>query len=196
MFKQLRPLCLASSSPRRQEYLQRYGLAFEGFHPEVNEVQQANEPVEAYVLRVVKEKINVARAGFGESVILAGDTVVLHQKNILGKPENENHAYLMLKQLSGQQHEVYSAFAILDAVSNDYFADVCRTKVQFRPLSSVCIQAYIKTGEPLDKAGAYSIQGLGSMLIESIHGSYNNVVGFPVEQILPYLLQKGWIAFV
>lgn len=195
MFVQHRSLCLASSSPRRQEFLRRYQLEFDCHSPQVDESQKTNEPVEEYVKRIAMDKAQNAEESFPNAIILAGDTIVFLNRQILGKPENAEHARQMLQQLSGQSHTVYSAYVILDSSSKKVISEVTQTEVFFQSLTSECIQLYVQTKEPMDKAGAYSIQGMGAMLVASIKGSYNSVVGFPVEQILPHLIQEGWISY-
>ncbi len=128
-------------------------------------------------------------------IILAGDTIVFFDDNILGKPENGEHAYSMLQQLSGNTHQVFSGFSILNKDSSEEITDVICTEVRFQKLDAEMIEWYVNSGEPFGKAGAYSIQGLGTILVESISGSYNNVVGFPIEKIIPHLTANAWISF-
>ena len=195
MLVSVRSLCLASTSPRRRAFLQRYGLQFECYSPDVDESEHLNESVEAYVQRVAQDKAKRAQSRYPNAIILAGDTTVFYQGRIVGKPSTPAEACAMLRLLRGQRHQVYSAYVILDSASGELFAETICTEVLFRSYSEECIQWYIQTGEPMDKAGAYSIQGVGTLLVDSIQGSYNNVVGFPVERILPHLLQKGWIRY-
>jgi len=128
-------------------------------------------------------------------IILAGDTIVSFNGQILGKPETASHAKSMLSQLNGNLHMVFSGFSILDSASGNEITDVICTKVKFQKMPPDFLEWYVSTGEPLGKAGAYSIQGLGSILVESISGSYNNVVGFPIEYIIPYMTDNGWISY-
>ena len=114
---------------------------------------------------------------------------------ILGKPETASHAKSMLSQLNGNLHTVLSGYSILDSASGNEITDVICTKVKFQKMPPDLLEWYVNTGEPLGKAGAYSIQGLGSILVESIAGSYNNVVGFPIEYIIPYMSDNGWISY-
>ncbi|MBF0236575.1 MAG: septum formation protein Maf [SAR324 cluster bacterium] len=194
MFHQHRLLCLASTSPRRKEFLERYGLQFECWKPLVDETPLPGESVENYVTRLAKDKATDASQHFPESIILAGDTTVYHNHEIIGKPESRAQAIQMLHRLSGEIHVVYSAYAILDAKTGKCVEGLVQTMVKFRTLDDSCIESYVRTGDPMDKAGAYSLQGLGSFLVERIDGSYNNVIGFPVEEILPHLIQHEWLS--
>ncbi len=195
---QNRPFCLASSSPRRQAFMKNYGFRFECYSPDIDEKQSKDEDVEKYVIRLANQKaeqvLNIIDFSAG-TIILAGDTSVYLDDEVLGKPEDEQHAKAMLRQLSGRSHQVYSGFTLLDTSSNEIVSEMVVTEVQFRQLSDDLIKWYVETGEPSDKAGAYSIQGLGTILVDSIKGSFNNVVGFPIECILAIMQEKGWISF-
>lgn len=193
MVVQHRVFCLASSSPRRQELLQRYGLSFATCSPNTDETQKPQEEVQAYGRRVSYEKALVGARQYPKAVILAGDTTVYHEDEILGKPLDEKEACEMLQRLSGQQHKVYSSYTLLDACSHQLIEATVCTEVKFKTLSADWIRWYAMTGEPMDKAGAYSIQGLGTVMVAEIQGSYNNVVGFPIENIFWHLVQERWI---
>ncbi|MBF0287523.1 MAG: septum formation protein Maf [SAR324 cluster bacterium] len=195
MIIQNRQLCLASSSPRRHELLKRYGLQFESYSPDIDETQRDEEDVATFGLRMAHEKAFAAKPFFPESIILAGDTIVYYDQQILGKPVDHKDAAEILNTLSEQRHEVYSAYILLDARSGHYIDQSVCTHVQFKPLSQEWIAWYIATGEPMDKAGAYSIQGIGTVMVEKIDGSYNNVVGFPIESIFWHLIDTGWVQF-
>ena len=196
---QHRPLCLASSSPRRKELLKKFNLKFDSYSPHIDEIPNKNEQAESFVRRMAIEKVrkiqqtclNLAQ----DSIILAGDTIVFFNGQIFGKPETASHAKSMLSQFNGKLHAVLSGYSILDSVSGNEITDVVCTKVKFQKMSPDLLEWYVSTGEYLGKAGAYSIQGQGSILVESIAGSYNNVVGFPVEYIIPYMSENGWISY-
>ena len=198
-FLQHRPLCLASSSPRRRELLKKFNLEFDCYSPHIDEIPKKNEQAKSFVKRMAIEKgrkihqtcLNLAQ----DVIILAGDTIVFFNGQILGKPETASHAKSMLSQLNGNLHKVFSGYSILDSASGNEITDVICTKVQFQKMPSYLLDWYVSTGEPLGKAGAYSIQGLGSILVESIAGSYNNIVGFPIEYIIPYMSDNGWISY-
>ena len=192
---QKRLLCLASASPRRHELLKRYGFTFESCTPDIDEATQQGESVQAYGQRMAYEKALAGSSLFPKSIIVAGDTSVFHNQQVLGKPRDAQHAYNILESMSGEQHQVYSAYVLLDAQSGKCIEASHCTEVKFKRFSANWIRWYVATGEPLDKAGAYSIQGLGTVMVEKIQGSYNNVVGFPIEDIFWHLLAQGWIEF-
>ena len=198
-FLQHKPLCLASSSPRRQMLLKNYGLQLECRSPKIDETTRKNEAAKNFVKRMATEKARAVQRGCSELpenvIILAGDTIVFFDNMILGKPETAEHARSMLRQLSGQTHQVYSGFSILDTISRDEITEVVCTEVRFQKLRHDLLEWYVNSGETFGKAGAYSIQGLGTILVESISGSYNNVVGFPIECIIPLLTANGRISF-
>ena len=198
-FLQHRPFCLASSSTRRQMLLKKYGLKFECHSPQINETPYENEAAKNFVKRMSREKASEIQRSFPELphdvIILAGDTIVFFDEKILGKPENTEHAYSMLRQLSGQTHQVFSGFSILNKDSGEEITDVICTEVRFQKLHDDLLEWYVNTEEFFGKAGAYSIQGLGAILVESISGSYNNVVGFPIESIITHLIANTWISF-
>lgn len=176
-------LILASTSPRRKELLQQIGALFIQQSVDINEDVMANENPEQYVLRLAQEK---AAAGFEQlsqqqqidSVILAADTMVVCDGQILAKPESISHSKEILGLLSGREHRVMTAIAVFSRDTSEQ--QVVTTKVRFRKLSNDEIEAYWHTGEPQDKAGSYGIQGLAAIFVESIEGSYSNVVGLPL----------------
>lgn len=176
-------LILASTSPRRKELLQQIGALFTQQSVDINEDVMATENPEQYVLRLAQEK---AAAGFEQlsqqqqldSVILAADTTVVCDGQILAKPESISHSKEILGQLSGREHRVMTAIAVCSRDTSEQ--QVVTTKVRFRKLSHDEIEAYWQTGEPQDKAGSYGIQGLAAIFVESIEGSYSNVVGLPL----------------
>ena len=198
IFDQHRTLCLASSSPRRKDMLQNFGLEFFSISPDIDESRRDSETAESFVKRVALDK---ARKIFqdheplpGKTLILSGDTIVVLEGHILGKPEDQLEAGKMIERLSGKTHQVSTAFVVLDTSNGEELVQQVSTKVTFRNLGAGMIKCYQDLGEGLDKAGAYSIQGHGSMLVSRIEGSYPNVVGFPIEQVLETLLKKGWIS--
>ena len=196
---QHRPLCLASSSPRRQEFLKKYDLKFDMHSPEIEETPLKNEAALSFVKRMASEKALQVQKTFSQLaedvIILSGDTVVCFGGKILGKPQSIQDARIMLTQLSGKTHRVFSGFSILDSESGNQITDHVCTEVSFLKLDNDLLEWYINSKEPFDKAGAYSIQGLGAILVESISGSYSNVVGFPIECIIQNLTRNGWISF-
>jgi len=192
--KQLRPICLASASPRRAELLERYGLAFVRCHPRVDERLLPGEAPEAHVARLAARKAEAALAEHGDHLIVAGDTVVVHGGVVLGKPDSPQDAERMLTLLSGQTHRVLSACVLLDGPSGTRLERCVETLVTFRELPAPWIRWYSRLDECRDKAGAYGIQGIGGAMVARIEGSYNNVMGLPVEAIVWDLLDMGWVA--
>jgi len=190
---QTRPLCLASASPRRAELLQRYGLRFDTFAPAVDEAARPGEAPEALVLRLAIDKAAAARKHFPTHLILAGDTTVVVDGRMLGKPESPADAARMLGHLSGRTHRVLSAYCLLDGKTSQTHTRVVDTAVTFRPLPQAWIAWYSAQPEAQDKAGAYGIQGIGGAMIARIEGSYTCVMGLPIEAIVWDLLERGWL---
>jgi len=170
-------LILASRSPRRAELLKAAGFEFTVRAADVDETPREGEAPRAYVRRVAEEKA-CAVAADGDEVVLAADTTVVLGNEIMGKPVDGADAARMLRALAGERHEVITAVCIKrgDRVT----CDIASTAVWFAPLSDAEIADYVASGEPMDKAGAYGIQGLASKFIDRIEGSYSNVVGLPV----------------
>lgn len=191
--KQHRPLCLASSSVRRQELLDRYQLEFSIQVPNIVETPNPTESPREYVQRLSIEKANAVEVHESE-IILAGDTTVVCNHQILEKPSTDQEALAMLQTLSGNTHHVFSGYCILDSASQNMIHEVAHTQVKFRTIPKEWLLWYVQTGDPFDKAGGYSIQGLGGIFIQEIQGSYNTVVGFPIEDIFWHLHRKGWIS--
>ena len=191
-FRTLRPLILASASPRRQALLAGQGLHFEVIPSTLKE--PAPEPGEApadYAARMARIKGEDIAARHPDKVVLSADTIVVQGQNILGKPADRNEAMTMLSDLSGCWHEVVTGFCVL--CERDGLA-VCRTvctRVHMAQSSAEMLAAYIATGEPMDKAGAYGIQGIGAFLVDEVQGSYTNVVGLPLRAVLNILLENG-----
>lgn len=168
---------LASRSPRRAELLTAAGIEFTVRAADVDESPWPNESPLDYVVRLAKEKAKAVAADADE-IVLAADTTVVLNNEILGKPQDRADATRMLRALSGLQHEVLTAICI--KVGDRLETDVASTSVWFWPMSDAEIAKYVASGEPMDKAGAYGIQGRASKFIERIDGSYSNVVGLPV----------------
>ncbi|MDL4915655.1 MAG: Maf family protein [Enterobacterales bacterium endosymbiont of Blomia tropicalis] len=174
-------LYLASGSPRRRELLTQLGLTFERLVTDVEEQRQPNEAAEAYVRRLANEKAyaGVAAAEHGLPV-LGADTIVVLNGEVLEKPRDTEHAAEMLRKLSGQTHQVMTAVALADR--QQALDCLVTTDVTFRSLTAADISEYIATGEPMDKAGAYGIQGRGGNFVRKINGSYHAVVGLPLVE--------------
>jgi len=184
-------LILASASPRRQELLRSIGLEFETIPSRVDEAPRRGETARDYVLRVAKEKaLDVARRLF-EGIVIAADTAVVMDGKILGKPADVRQARRMLRKLSGCWHQVLTALYLVEAHTGRKTWGLERTKVKFSRLSRREIDWYLSTGEFADKAGAYAIQGYGSLLIEKIEGDYSNVVGLPLRLLSRLVARLG-----
>ena len=173
-------IILASQSPRRLELLKMIGLDFEVKPSNIIEKNHNSLQPLDYALMNAKEKARVVSKKYPNSVVISADTIVVLGNQILEKPENDNHAFEILKQLNGKTHEVITAFGVILKSKEISKFDYERTKVKFRKLPHDKIKAYVKTSEPLDKAGGYGAQGLGSLLIEKVDGCFYNVVGFPL----------------
>lgn len=175
-----RPLVLASASPRRRELLQQLGIEFTCLPAEIDETPRPGEQAIAYVRRMAQEKADAVLERYlpGECVVLAADTTVVIDDLVLGKPQDLQDGMAILQRLSGRGHTVFTAVCIGDGVQQR--SEVVATEVNFIKLSAHTCAAYLATDEPWDKAGAYAIQGLGGALVESIRGSYSNVVGLPL----------------
>lgn len=176
---------LASASSRRQELLTKIVENFEIVVSNFDEDSiQFNGDVENYVKTLAEGKAqNVASLSNEGSIIIAADTVVVIEGKILGKPKNEDDAYNMLKLLSSKVHRVYSGIAVINTANNIMKSEAVFTEVKFSELTHEDIIDYINSKEPLDKAGAYGIQGLGALFVEKINGCYYNVVGLPLNKL-------------
>lgn len=180
-------IVLASASPRRKELLENMGIEFSVIVSDADESAiDSDVPPEIYVQELalikavgVAEKIRKSR----DVIIIAADTVVVCDDEIMGKPDDEAHAFELLSKLSGREHSVYTGICVLRIRDAYTVCKSVRTDVAFKELSDDKINGYIRTGEPMDKAGAYGIQGMGAMLISGISGDYFNVVGLPVSEL-------------
>ncbi len=184
-------ILLASGSQRRREILENLGFIVNKLFAEIDETPHHNENAIDYVRRMAIEKNRAAVAQFGstEQAILSADTTVAFNGNILGKPDNAAHARDILHTLSGQTHQVLTAVCVSRA--GQEYITVQSSDVTFKPLSEAEIAAYIATGEPLDKAGAYGIQGLGGAFVAHLSGSFTGVMGLPVFETLALLREAG-----
>lgn len=182
-------LLLASNSPRRRELLLRLGVAFQVSPQDIDEsVLDAEKPY-AYVQRVALAKAQSALVENPDRLILAADTSVIVDDQILGKPKDSSDAAFMLGLLSNRKHSVLTAITL--ANSSQQRSTVVQTMVSFRSISAAEMQSYWETGEPVGKAGAYAIQGFGSAFVKSIEGSFSNVVGLPLFETAQFLQEFG-----
>lgn len=183
------PIVLASASPRRADVLRMLGLSFRVAPAGVEERLGAVESPHDYVERLSCEKVGQVAAGYADALVVGGDTVVVLDGRVLEKPEGPVHAVEMLTSLSGRTHRVYSGLAV--AANGRVESRVARASVTFRPVTRDLIERYVDTGEPLDKAGSYGIQGCGAALVERVEGDYFTVVGMSVAAFVGVLPQVG-----
>ena len=181
-------LILASNSPRRKELLTLLGLPFRACPAEIDESALPGETPRAYVLRLAEGKARAVAAQVPtDSLVIAADTTVADGMDILGKPEDERQAVEMLTRLRGHLHQVYTAVALIRPADGVLLLDSCATDVPMRAYSQADITAYVATGDPLDKAGAYAIQHAGFHPVEYLAGCYANVVGLPLCHLVRLL---------
>ena len=186
-----KPVVLASSSPRRKELLEKTGLKFIIDAAEINE-DHGRKMKPAELAKIISlEKAKAVADRHPRSIIMAADTFGVLDGGLLGKPRDEDEARDMLGRMSGRCHRVFTGFTILDTETGKAVSKTVETKVYFRKLHGEEIEAYVRTGEPLDKAGAYAIQGLGALLVEKIEGDYCNVIGLPLTSLARELKRFG-----
>ena len=178
------PLVLASQSPRRRELLATAGIQFTVRAADVEEIRAPGEPPEEYARRLARAKAEAAWQG-REEIVLGADTIVVLGPEVLEKPRDAANARAMLRRLSGREHTVITAICLRHPGGAE--VDSTATRVRFAPLTDAEIDAYVASGEPMDKAGAYAIQGLASKFVERVEGCYFNVIGLPLSQVYRYL---------
>jgi septum formation protein len=185
------PLVLASQSPRRAELLGLLGLEFETLPSDIDESWSGAEEPAAHALRLAREKALAAAAARPEALVIGSDTVVVLGGDVLGKPRDEEDAIAMLARLSGREHLVHTGLAVAEPGGRIESA-VESVRVRLRAFGEAAARQYVATGEPLDKAGAYGIQGRGATLVESIAGDYYAVMGLPIARLITLLEALGW----
>lgn len=178
-------LILASSSPRRQELLQQLDLQFAIHSPEIDESLMADETAPDYVRRLAQQKAQAVLAKYPDAVVIAADTTLSLAGQIMGKPENKQHAFQIWSMLSGRWHSVFTGVCVATQAQIQHI--VVETRVEFQTLSLEDMQRYWATNEPLGKAGGYAIQGIAAQYIPRIEGSYSNVVGLPLHETVQLL---------
>lgn len=184
-------ILLASNSPRRKQLLALAGWPYRIQPAEVDETPLPGEPAEAYVLRLAESKARAAAGSAEDGLVLAADTTVVDAGAILGKPNDADAARAMLRQLRGRSHQVLTALTVLQSRPDRLLTDVCVTDVPMRAYAEAEIEAYVASGDPLDKAGAYAIQHAGFHPVESLAGCYANVVGLPLCHLARTLRRLG-----
>jgi len=186
-------IILASASPRRQELLDQINVTYKVYPVDIDETPRANELPLAYVQRIAAEKSAACKARLTPDIpILAADTTVVLGNMIMGKPKNQADALAMLMLLSGKTHQVYSAISLRGL---EHGQAVSVTEVTFRHLNEQELLAYWQSGEPLDKAGSYAIQGMGALFVQAIKGSFSGVVGLPLFETAELLSNQGVTVF-
>jgi len=183
-------LILASKSPRRRYLLKQAGLSFSVIPSSIDEKIVSHSDPESYVKTLAELKSKDISKKFPNSWVIGADTIVMIDNMILGKPDTKTQARNMLFQLSGKSHDVFTGYCICCESKSKLHADTVKTEVVFKDLSDEEIEWYIHTDEPFDKAGAYAIQGLGTFLVKRIIGSYTNVVGLPVCEVIEFLIKE------
>ncbi|STX51491.1 septum formation protein [Legionella busanensis] len=180
-------IILASASPRRLQILQEHGLNAVVMPANIAEIQKKDEEAKKYVTRLAQEKAQTILSQIevnNADLILAADTTVAYQHHILEKPQDNDDVYRMLSMLSGNSHEVYTGYALIFLPEKRWRINCVTTEITFNTLTEQQIQSYIASGDPFDKAGAYGIQNVYDIFVKQIKGSYYNVMGLPIEDIL------------
>lgn len=184
------PLILASASPRRKQLLEQVGLPFISIPSHIEENEDGNNP-ESHTLILAEKKAKTVFQQSKEQWILGADTIVVIEKEILGKPGDQAEALSMLQRLSGKNHEVITGFCVMNPSGFIAHSEAVSTIVEFKNLHRDEIESYVNTGEPFGKAGSYAIQGVGAFLVKGIQGSYTNVVGLPISALISALEKIG-----
>lgn len=188
-------IVLASASPRRRELLASAGILVNAVPSRIAEDFLPGEPVQDHVRRLAETKARAVAGLHAGRFFIGADTVVVCNGEVMGKPRDRADAERMLRKLSGMPHEVITGYAVYDALEDRTRVEAATTRVYFKALEAVEIEAYVSTGCPLDKAGAYGIQGRGAYLIERIEGSYTNVVGLPLCETVEALVRMGAVSY-
>ena len=179
----MKPLILASQSPRRKSLLRQIGLKFRVIPSRIAEVLSPSQTPGDNAKRIALEKASEVAAHLRKGIVIGADTIVVLDHHVLGKPTSKDDARRMLRLLSGREHSVFTGFALVDVESKRHVTGVEETKVRFRKLDEREIIAYINSGSPMDKAGSYGIQDdFGAVFIEKVNGCFYNVIGFPLSR--------------
>ncbi|MCK5404284.1 MAG: septum formation inhibitor Maf [Desulfobulbaceae bacterium] len=193
IFKTAQKLILASGSPRRKAFFEDLGLTFTVMTAKIDETPRATETPENFVIRLAREKAEAVARHCPDSWVVGADTTVVLGEKILGKPDDRKEALQMLLDLSGKWHEVWTGYCIYKKDRDELLQKAVVTEVCFDDLTKDLCRSYVMTSEPLDKAGAYGIQGQGGALVKAIRGSYSNVVGLPLAEMTRDMLSLGII---
>jgi septum formation protein len=189
----MKQLILASASPRRAELLRQIGLDFQVVASRISEdLPDGAVTPEKLVMDLATAKVKQVALERTNGVVIGADTIVFLENAVLGKPGSAAEAVAMLTRLSGKTHQVFTGICVFEVETDRLITDFAMTEVVFRPFGPEEIQAYVRTGEPFDKAGAYGIQGRGALLVEKINGCYFNVVGLPIGKLVAALNELGF----
>ncbi len=194
MYKTIAPLVLASQSPRRRQLLSQMGINFSLASADIEERREPGEKAPDFVARMAQSKALCVAGRYPDSWILAADTIVVIDGDILGKPCDVTDACRMLKRLAGGWHEVFTAFTLHHQVLAKMSSMVDSSRVKITALNESVIAAYVASGEPLDKAGSYAVQGIGGAFIEALDGSPTTVIGLPLTLVIQHLLDSQIIS--
>jgi septum formation protein len=184
-------IILASESTRRVDLLRSLGISFSIIPPDIDEQREKDESPRDFVLRMSYEKAHKVGQLFPDKWVIGADTVVVSKGRVLGKPNSDKDAFNMLRSLRGKWHKVITGYCVLNVSKDITYRDAAETKVFVRGMSDEEIMRYIKTSEPLGKAGSYAVQGKGGYMVKEIKGSYSNVVGLPICEVAEVLLSLG-----
>lgn len=188
----MREIILASASKRRQELLRQVGIPFTSIPSQVNEERPTGDNPGPYVEQMAHEKAKTVALQVENALVIGADTVIFHKQEIIGKPDSKEDAFSILSSLSGERHQVWTAFVIIDSTTLKQETTIQWSDVFFRSLTDQEIREYILTGEPFDKAGAYAIQGKGAAFVQKIQGCFYGIVGLPLGALIPALYKMGW----
>jgi septum formation protein len=187
VYSTIKKIILASGSPRRRDYLQQLGIDFTIQLPQIIEKKYPGELPEDFVSRMASKKGNIVARRCPDAWVISADTIVCLDNELLGKPDSAEHAVTTLMRLSAKEHRVITAFCVICSSKNVSIAESVVTRVVFTDFSEQLARAYVATGESFDKAGGYGIQGRGAILVREIKGSYTNVVGLPLSELVDVL---------
>ena len=190
-------LILASQSPRRSEILQNAGFCFRKFSPNISEILNENLSLDEAIMALAEEKAlhvtgRIKSRESGDFLVLAADTVVILDGQVLGKPSSHDEAKEFLRRLSSREHLVKTGLCFLNSLTQEKVLAIDTSKVCFYELTDEQIENYVASGEPMDKAGAYGIQGEGQKFVRSLDGSFENVMGLPIQLVEKILKEKSW----
>jgi len=187
----MKEVILASASPRRKELLEKIGLRFKVEPSNYEEDMHSELEPHEFARKISLEKAEAVAGKHRNAIVIAADTFIVFDGKILGKPHTENEARKMLEIINGTSHSVITGFSIIDTDKNKTLSKSVETRIYIRKLTLAEIDAYVKSKEPLDKAGAYAIQGLGALIVEKIEGDYFNVIGLPLSALAEALKEFG-----